>query len=173
MKYKFFLIPFLSGLIFHSCSTPSTDLSDSQKQDIINAASQVVKQIFEASNNFEFESGLDFYANADDAWFVTDGKMKNLDDLRKEYQAVGPEVEVLENTILSWKSKVLSNEVVLFTLPIQLRLKFKGTPEYTGQLTWSAVLQKINDRWKVVQSHESWMNCAEVARALNPDTESE
>ncbi|WP_348739957.1 nuclear transport factor 2 family protein [Tenacibaculum sp. 190524A02b] len=137
------------------------------KQEIVDSAKAIVQKIFELSNNHKFVEGLDYYANDTEAYYVNNGTVLNLSDLKKSYENIAPSVEVLENSIDSWNTKVLSEDVVLFTLPVRLKIKLKGIPEYNGQLVWSGVLQKIKDKWVVVQSHESWLNCVEVNSALS------
>ena len=141
-------------------------MTESEKQDIIKTTSSIVNKIFEASNNKQYLKGLDYYANDDDACFVSGGAILSLEQLKASYEQAGAMVEDLHNDILEWKVNVLSEELVSFTLPVKLRLKLIGIKEYTGQIFWSAVLKKINNEWLVVQSHESWLNAAEMTQAL-------
>jgi len=156
------------GLLNQSCRRPESGLTEVQTQEIINSATEVVKKVFEYSNNMDFETGLKHYSETSNSYFITDGIMHSLADLRKSYQSVGPAVEELHNSIESWNVKVLSPDVVTFTLPVKLKLKLVGVPEYNGQLVWTATLQKKEDLWMIVQSHESWLDCAEVTAALTP-----
>lgn len=150
-----------------SLEMKKSELSDSLHQAVIESASNVVKKIFEASNNKHYLKGLDYYSDDKNAFFVSNGKIQSLDELRSSYVIAGKGVEDLHNEILAWNSRVLSENLVSFTLPVKLRLKLKGIPEYTGQINWSALVQKIDGKWLVVQSHESWVNSAEVAKALS------
>ena len=50
-------------------------------------------------------------------------------------------LEDLHNTIESWDIHVLSKDIVTFTLPVTLKLKLKGIPEFEGKLIWTATLQ--------------------------------
>lgn len=156
------------GLLNQSCHSPENQLTEGQTQEIINSATEVVKKVFEYSNNMDFETGLNYYSETSNSYFITDGIIHSLADLKENYKNIGPYVEELHNTIESWNVKVLSPDVVTFTLPVKLKLKLKGTPEFEGQLVWTATLQKQEDRWMIVQSHESWLNCAAVAAALIP-----
>ena len=151
-----------------SCVRSENQLTEAQIQEITNSATEVVKKIFEYSNNLDFETGLNYYSESSNSYFITDGIIHSLTDLKKEYKDIGPLVETLHNTIESWNVKVLSPDIVTFTLPVKLRLKLKGIPEFSGELIWTATLQKQEDQWLVVQSHESWLNCSEVAAALIP-----
>ena len=168
MKNNLILILCLFFFINESCQTNQKELTESNVEEIIGSASEVVKKVFDYSNDLDFETGLNYYSDASNAYFITDGKMKSLSDLREEYRAVGLSVESLHNKIESWHAQVLTEDVVNFTLPVQLTLKLKGIPEFTGKLVWTATLQKLDNEWMIVQSHESWLNCAEVAAALLP-----
>ena len=159
-------------LIAFACQQKQNSLSQIELKEITSSASVVVQKVFDYSNNMDFETGLNHYSASAESYFITDGIMHNLDDLKKAYRAIGPSVEDLENTIESWNVNVLSEDVVTFTLPVQLRLKLKEIPEYTGKLIWTATLQKQDDEWKIVHSHESWLNCAAVSAALSPSNDS-
>lgn len=154
-------------LLNQSCREQDHQLTEFQTQEIVNSATVVVKKVFQYSNNMDFETGLNHYSETSNSYFITDGIMHSLADLKKAYKNIGPSVEALHNTIEGWNVKVLSSEVVTFTLPVKLKLKLKGIPEFEGRLVWTATLQKQKDRWMIVQSHESWLNCAEVTAALN------
>jgi len=156
------------SFLSQSCQEPKNQLTEVQKQKIADSASEVVKKVFEYSNNMDFEKGLNHYSKTSKSYFINDGMIHSFADLQKAYREIGPAVEGLHNTIESWNVQVLSKDLVTFTLPVKLELKLKGIPEYHGQLVWTATVQKQIDGWKIVQSHESWLNCAEVASALTP-----
>ncbi len=158
-------------IVCQSCPHSENQLTEVEKQEIAYAAREVVKKVFEYSNNMDFETGLNHYSETSNSYYITDGKVHSLPDLKKAYQEIGPAVEELHNTIESWNVQVLSPDIVTFTLPVKLKLKLKGIPEFNGQLIWTATLQKQVDRWVIVQSHESWLNCADVAAALTPTTD--
>ena len=151
-----------------SCQRAEEQLTEIQKQEITSSATEVVKKVFDYSNNMDFESGLNHYSEAPNSYYITDGIMHSLSDLKKAYKDIGPSVEELHNTIESWNVQILSPNIVAFTLPVNLKLKLKGIPEFNGQLIWTATLEKQEDRWMIVQSHESWLNCADAAAALTP-----
>lgn len=142
-------------------------LNDAQTDQIIAATTIVVNHIFNAANEKRYLDGLNYYSDDKNAFFVSDGQIQSLEQLKKSYEIAGAAVEDLHNEILEWNVNVLSEELVTFTLPVKLRLKLKGVKEYTGQIIWSAVLKKIDGQWLVVQSHESWLNAAEMTQALS------
>ena len=155
------------GILLQSCDRHRIQLTEIDTQNIIQSAKEVVKKVFDYSNNMDFQSGLSHYSQNSNSYFIIDGKMHSLADLKQAYDEVGPAVEELHNTIQSWNVQVLSANVVTFTLPVALKLKLKGIPEFSGQLVWTATLQKQDGQWMIVQSHESWLNCAEVAAAMS------
>ena len=167
-KLLFFSLLLILNL---SCNTPTDRLSEKESLEIASSAKEVVQQVFDYSNNMDFKSGLNHYSNKENAYFVTDGVIHSLSELKTSYEAVGPYVEHLHNTINDWHIEVLSKNIVVVTLPVTLQLKMKGITEYTGELIWTATLEKEEGEWIIVQSHESWLNCAEVAAALAPPKE--
>lgn len=163
-------IPLLSfGLIttIMGCQKEETTISQAEKNEIIESAKLTVQKVFECSNNLKFISGLDYYSEDSDSYFTNNGEIFSLDQLKESYTQIGSSVEILENSIDSWNSTVLSKNTVAFTLPIHLRIKLKGIPEYNGQLVWSGTVQKRNGDWLIIHSHESWLNCVEVTAALS------
>jgi hypothetical protein len=170
-KISIFTLLIVTLLFSQSCQNEESALTDLEKQSIIDSARITVQKVFDLSNNLEFVEGLNYYSGEFDAYYINNGTILTLSDLKKSYSQIGPSVEILENSIDSWNSNVLSENTVAFTLPIHLKIKLVGIPEYNGQLVWSGIVQKPNDKWVIIQSHESWLNCIEVASALTaPDT---
>lgn len=165
---RFILLFCVLSITIQSCQNQENELTEAQEKTMIAAARATVEKVFNCSNNMDFVKGLDFYANDSNSYYISDGALLSLDDLKASYKQIGPSVEVLHNTIEAWNTKIISKDAVSFTLPVRLTLKLKGIPEYTGQLVWTAIVQKRANKWMIVQSHESWLNCAEVAAALTP-----
>jgi len=158
---------FIGIIIFtQSCQDEKSNLTQLDKKAIIVSAKNTVQKVFESSNNLKFADGLNYHSGDSDAYYTNNGTILTLDDLKKSYSQIGSSVEILENSIDSWNSTVLSENTVGFTLPIHLKIKLVGIPEYNGQLVWSGIVQKRNEKWMIIQSHESWLNCIEVASAL-------
>lgn len=169
MKNKSISILLLGFIILiQSCQNKQTDLTESQKKSIIDSAKVTVQNVFDSSNNLKFIDGLSYYSGDLDAYYTSNGTILSLNELKESYNQIGSSVEILENKIDSWNSTILSKNTVAFTLPIHLKIKLKDIPEYNGKLVWSCIVQKRNDKWIIIQSHESWLNCAEVMKALTP-----
>ncbi|HAS47416.1 MAG TPA: hypothetical protein DCS93_43465 [Microscillaceae bacterium] len=171
---RILMYTFFTGiLIFNQSCSRKSELTETDKRTIINSAKATVQKVFDASNNLKFLEGLNYYSGDADAYYTNNGTILTLDDLKKSYSEIGSSVEVLKNVIKSWKASVLSENTVAFTLPIHLKIKLAGIPEYNGQLVWSGIVQKRSNQWRIVQSHESWLNCVEVMAALTPTNKKE
>ncbi len=169
-KISMFTLLIVALISAQSCEKGKSNLTDLEKELIINSAKITVQKVFESSNNLDFVSGLNYYSDEPDAYYTNNGTILTLDDLKKSSNQISSSVEVLENSIDSWNSIVLSKNTVAFTLPLSIKIKLVGIPEYNGQLVWSGIVQKRNKKWMIIQSHESWLNCIEVISALTePD----
>jgi hypothetical protein len=141
---------------------------EKHKQSTIDEAKTVVRKVFNLSNQLRFIEGLNFYSDAEDSFYVNNGTALTLNELRQSYRQIGASVEVIENKIIRWNATYISSDTVVFTLPVNLKIKLINIPEYNGKLIWTGVLQKRKGSWLIVNSHESWLNAAEVAEALTP-----
>lgn len=165
-KISIFTFLILTIIFTQSCQKRKSNLTNLEKIAIINSAKVTVEKVFELSNNLKFIDGLNYYSGDSDAYYTNNGTILTLADLKKSYSQIGSSVGVLENSIDKWNSTFISENTVAFTLPIHLKIKLVGIPEYNGKLVWSGIVQKRNKRWMIIQSHESWLNCIEVLSAL-------
>lgn len=165
-KLSIFIL--LIGVLFltQSCENRKSNLTDLEKELIINSAKETVQKVFESSNNLKFMNGLNYYSGDSDAYYTSNGAILTLADLKKSYKQIGASVEILKNSINNWNSTFISENTVAFTLPIDLKIKLVGIPEYNGKLVWSGIVQKRNGNWIIIQSHESWLDCVEAVSAL-------
>jgi hypothetical protein len=165
---KISIVTLLIGTVVftQSCENKKNRLTDLEKELIIDSAKITVQKVFESSNNLKFIDGLKYYSGDSDTYFTNNGVILTLSDLKKSYSQIGSSVEFLENSIDNWNSTFISENTVAFTLPIHLKIKLVGISEYEGQLVWTGIVQKRNNNWMIIQSHESWLNCVEVASAL-------
>lgn len=168
MKVLTLISTLFAVIIFtQSCQQQSIELTASEKSVIVDSAKAVLTKVFDYSNKLNYNAALKFYSADSDTRYVDNGTIySSLEAMKVAYDQVGPTMELVENTIKSWDAVVLANNAVAFTLPINLRLKAKGRPEYAGQFVWSGILQQRNGKWLIIQSHESWLNYADVVAAL-------
>ena len=164
----FLAVIFLGLLMLLQSCRGEIEMTESEKNETINSAKRTVQKVFDHSNNLDFLKGLDLYSSSADSYYINNGTILSLKELKESYREIGTSIELLSNSIDSWKSVVLSRNTVVFTLPVHLRIKLKGMPEYKGQLVWSGIVHKANGKWEIIQSHESWVDPVGAASALNP-----
>ena len=151
-------------------SCASAPLTESQQAEVARAARAVAERVLVESNKIDFRAALRDYSPDADARYVENGVVfPSLAALQKEYDALGPALEVLENTADAWSVTVLGPDAAVVTVPIHLRIKMKGGVELRNHpYVWSAVVQRRAGRWLLVQTHESHVRYDELVTALTP-----
>ncbi|MBS1681124.1 MAG: nuclear transport factor 2 family protein [Bacteroidetes bacterium] len=161
----------LSIMLLSSCQKQSSSLTEEHRRLIADSAIQIAKQVIDFSNNLDFKSASDFYSADADARYIENGVLfPSLDAMLAAYAELAPTLDVLENKPDKFDALVLSKDAVSITAPIHIKIKAKELSAYNGQYLWSVIMQKRNGKWLIVQSHESWLNYAEVIEALTPKT---
>jgi ketosteroid isomerase-like protein len=157
----------LSAAIAFACRPSS--FTETQKAAVADSAKVVAKGIFDNANKLDFPAAFKAYSADPDARYAENGVLyTSLDSMRKAYADFAPTLESVENTVDSWDVLVLGEDAAAMTLPVHLRIKAKGRPEYKGQYVWSGLVQKRGGSWKLIQSHESWLDADKVMAALAP-----
>ena len=62
--------------MLQSCRTTENELTEAQIQDLADTAKEVVKKVFDFSNNLDFESGLNYYSPDTNSYYISDGVMR-------------------------------------------------------------------------------------------------
>ena len=91
--------------------------------------------------------------------------------MKKGYVDLAPTLESLQNTLDAMDVLVLGPDAASVTAPFHFTFKPKGRPEYKAQGVFSVIVQRRAGSWKIVQSHESWVNADQVMAALVPPAE--
>ena len=152
-----------------ACQSQSKGLTQVQKDAVAASATAVVNTIFEKSNQLDFAGALAVYSGDADARYIENGVVApSLEAFKQQYAELGPTLELLENKIDSTTVLVLAGDAAAVTVPVHLRIKAKGRPEYAGQYVWSGIVQRRNGTWQLVQSHESWVNADQGMAAIAP-----
>jgi ketosteroid isomerase-like protein len=159
----------VGALFAIGCQTQAPTLSDAQKASIADSVKTVVQRIIANSNKLDFPAVFQDYSADPDARFTENGALyASLDAMKKAYADLVPTMEIIDNTVDAWNVTVLAEDAAAVTLPIHLRIKAKGRPEYKGQYVWSGIVQRRNGAWKLIQSHESWQNAEQIMAAITP-----
>ena len=152
-----------------SVACQSSTPTPTQLAAVADSARAVAQRIIDNSNKLDFPAAFQEYSADADARYVENGALySSLDALKKAYAELSPVLELVANSVDSWHVLVLGPEAARVTLPIHLRIKAKGRPEYTGQYVWTGIVQRRGGRWQLVQSHESHPNAEKVMAAVMP-----
>jgi len=170
MKKSLLSLLFAGLAIFaFSCQPRSSALTDSQKAAIADSTKSLLRAVLTNSDKLDFAAALQFYSGDADARFIENGALfPSLDAMKKAYADFAPILESLKNNVDSWDIMVLGADAVSFTAPIHFSFKAKGRPQYNGQYVWSGIVQRRGGTWKLVQTHESWLNFEQAMAAIMP-----
>ena len=174
-----------SGLmLLWSCQKESNYLTDEDKKAIIDSTTQVVQKIIESvTENFRDPKSMTstfniYFASNDDVRHTSNGLLiTSLDVLidslnSKNLANFRSTIELFEETPNRFDILVLSSDAVSITVPAHYKIKAKGLAEYSGQEVLSFILQRINGKWLVTQSHISeYEVCKAMAALMPPPTE--
>ena len=155
-----------------SVKGPQPTISEMTKSVVTEAAKEVMQKIILYAEKLDYTSVFQYYSNDPEARHVVNGFLyPSVDAMKNDYDKMVPGIEYTQHSVKSWDVIVLSDDAALMTVPVQMKIKTKSSPEFKFDLVWSCVVQKRNDKWLVVQSHESWLNAAEVMAAMTaPET---
>ena len=168
MRTSLLSLLFLVLAIFAFSCQPAT-LTDAQKSAIADSTKSVLRAVLTNADKLDFSAALQFNSGDADARFIENGVLfPSLDALKKAYADIGPIVESLKNNVDAWDIIVLGPDAVSFTVPSHFSIKTKGRPQYNVQCVWSGVVHRRGGTWKIVQSHESWLNAEQAMAAIMP-----
>lgn len=160
------------AMIALACRSERGGLTESQKLAVRDSARSVVREVFDRANKLDFAGAFQAYSDDPDARYAESGFLyPSVDSLRKTYATLQPTLEMVENTVISWNVLVLGEDVAAMTLPVHLRIKAKGRQPYIGEYVWSGIVQRRAAGWKVVQSHESYLEADKVMAAITSPAE--
>lgn len=163
-----------------SCQKEPRDLTDEDKKVISDSTTEVARKVIESvSKSFkepqEMISTFKLYFESNDNVRHTSNGLlitslevlidslnsKNLLNFRST-------IESFEETPDRFDVLILSKDAVSITVPAHYKIKAKGLAEYKGQEVISFLLQRINGRWLVTQSHISEYDVCKAMAALMP-----
>lgn len=154
-----------------ACRSQNHEQLEAGNTAVADSAKALAQRVIENSNRMAWDAAFADYSPAEDARYVEGGVMyPSLAALKQSYAELAPNLELVNNTVDSWQIVPLGSAAASITLPIHLRIKAKGRPEFSTQYVWSAVAQQRDGRWQLVQTHESWQNAEQLMAALSPDT---
>lgn len=135
------------------------DITSPQKSKIEKQIDSIFHTMIKAAENLDYDklsAGVDDRYNAG---FITNGsyftKYDSLVNILKTNIQDGARQSI---TIQKEKITVLSDRVVLLTACGDTKVELNSGQTFNVKFLWSFVFEKINNDWKVIQSHQSRAN---------------
>lgn len=144
---------FLIGNI--ECSR-GQDISNLQKARIEKQVDSVFHSMIKAAENLEYDKlsqGVDDKNHAGfiagDSYYAYYDSLVNLVKARSQ-GALRQNIKLLKE-----KVTVLSESIVIVTASGNAKIELINGSEFNNRFYWTFIYNKINDNWKVIQSHQS------------------
>lgn len=132
------------------------NLTSLQKSKIERQVDSVFYTMVKAAENLDYDkisTGVDDRYNAG---FIVNGLYySTYDSLIYTLKANLRDGAKQSITIQKKKITVLSDRIALVTASGDARVEFNGGQTFNAKFLWSFVYEKMNNRWKVIQSHQS------------------
>lgn len=132
------------------------NITSVQKSKIEEQIDSIFHTMIKAAENLDYDklsAGVDDRYNAG---FITNGsyftKYDSLVNILKTNIQAGARQSI---SIHKEKITVLSDSIVLITASGDANVVLNSSQSFTARFLWSFVYEKINNEWKVVQSHQS------------------
>ena len=151
------------------CRNAPPVFTEASKAAVADSAKAVLQTAMGNADKLDFSAYFQSLATDTTAKYAEAGALyPSFDDMKKGYMELGPQFESLAQAVDGWNLLVLSPDAVAFTLPFHFTLNLKGRPKFSSSGVWSGVVRRIDGRWLIAQSHESWQNQDKVIAALTP-----
>lgn len=154
IKLTILLICFLTlGFIEQS---NGQNITNQQKSLIEKQVDSVFHTMVKAAENLDYDKISEGVDDRYNAGFITNGsyftQYDSLINILKTNLQVGARQSI---TIQKEKITVLSDSIVLLTAFGDAKVDLNSGQSFTIKFFWSFVYEKINNNWKVIQSHQS------------------
>ena len=132
------------------------NITNQQKSMIEKQVDSVFHGMIKAAENLEFDKLSKGVNDKYNAGFITNGSyFTQYDSLINSVKTKSQCVTKQSITIQKEKITVLSDSIVLLTAFGDTKIDVSSGNSFTAKFYWSFVYEKINNNWKVIQSHQS------------------
>ncbi len=131
-------------------------ISDQQKAEIEKEIDSVFIIEVKAAENLDTEKLTEGVDDRYNAGFIVNGLyFERFDSLMNNFKTRSRGVNNQHITIKSKKITVLSKNIALLTASGDTKVNVSSGNPFMVKFFWSFVYEKLNDKWKVIQSHQS------------------
>lgn len=148
---------FIASMAIGSISTAKAQrLSDSKKSSIEKEIDAVFNTAVAAAEQMDIEKLNKTVDDRHRAGFITNGNYyPEFDVLMNNFKSRAQNVNGQKITVKTKKITVLSDDIALLTASGETLIDLASQEPITAHFFWSFVYQKIDNEWKVIQSHQS------------------
>jgi hypothetical protein len=130
-----------------------------QKSKIEKQVDSIFHLMVKAAENLDYDKISKGVDDRNNAGFIVNGsyysKYDSLINILKANLRNGPKQSI---TIQNKKITVLSDNIVLLTASGDTDVELNTGQSFHAKFLWSFVFEKVNNDWKVIQSHQSRAN---------------
>jgi hypothetical protein len=132
-------------------------LTDTEKNDIIEAVIATAHAIGDAVNQINFPNFKNFFMESPDFMTVTPrGKILNYDQYMKSEQDFFESVSTLQLSIVNESAKVLERTLAVYTVQLKVNAILKSGKKLTfDNIVYTEIYRKSGDQWKIIYVQEA------------------
>ena len=157
MKTKIFIAAIILGLCACTGNNQST-VNQTEKEKIVDEVESVINSYFNACRNLDAKKAFKelFSESPDFIYIGIDGSFMNYNDIYKMVSQVFNAFEKAEFIIHDTKIRVISPDVALASVNFTDSFYSQETKETYPNCGATFILNKIDDKWKIIHFHESF-----------------
>jgi len=142
-------------------------LTETRRAAIVDSVEQVVHGVLDAANHRDAAGLLGAYV--EDAVMAYNGVIYSTkDSYRAALDSVWQALAGVETRPMSLRTMVLGPDVAVTMVPFALTLTGKSGRQVTGQGVYTMLLQRRQDAWRILRSHESEQHLDQLLEQVMP-----
>ncbi len=142
-------------------------LTETRRAAIQDSVEQVVRGMLDAANRRDAAGFLGAYV--DEAVMAYNGAIySSKDSYRAALDSVWESLAAVETRPMSLRTMVLGPDVAVTMVPFALTLTAKSGRQVTGQGVYTMLLQRRQDAWRILRSHESEQHLDQLLQQVMP-----
>ncbi|HTR21085.1 MAG TPA: nuclear transport factor 2 family protein [Gemmatimonadales bacterium] len=152
----------LAGL---GCQMGPAQLTQDQRVAIADTAAGVVQRVFTAANQLDAKGLVDAYAT--DAVMAENGVIYSTKEAyRAALDSAWQGIQGINSRPSSVRTMVAASDVAVVMAPFVFTITAKSGRQVTGQGVLTALVQRRDQRWQIIRSHESEAHLDQLMQQL-------
>lgn len=148
-----------AGLFVLAACTNNAEkpLSETEKADLAQEVETTITTMMDGMKNIDVEAAFESNFLLDENFKYVDiyGKTMNFGAFEKEVHKVFDNLEKVDFSFSAPDVRIVTRDVAIVTMPYKGKFYFPGSTLSFPECGSTLVLQKIDNKWKVIHFHES------------------